>query len=354
MPRKMSSDNSDIILPENLHKASLVQLTKLPKEVLTLHLLSQHINARGTTQKLARLLFNSLNAKPVGLFKRQIRRPNISLATSTPSSVTARGGRIRKTRSTERVVLSKEKAKFSSSNRKRSNSENTFRFPTPKQMPSLRMSIHEVPLKQDVLLKDVESSSTKNHATSETPFCLPTPKQTQKMVMTSATSTLQLSPPLNFQSTASNSSFNVSVPLLLIPNSVQESIIKGEYIDFAQLLSRVIIANSNNSSSLGKMYQPPNITSFTEWMEAWNKYLTVIITHSPSRALEMIGYQRIITSANSQVPLSTWLAYDVQFRMLAAFNHDLRWDTRHQDLWLQCLVIDQYDQEYVDDDILIF
>ena len=50
-----------------------------------------------------------------------------------------------------------------------------------------------------------------------------------------------------------------------------------------------------------------------------------------------VAYQRIITSASMQYPLTAWLNYDIQFRTLAASDPSLRWDTRHTDLWLQCV-----------------
>ena len=50
-----------------------------------------------------------------------------------------------------------------------------------------------------------------------------------------------------------------------------------------------------------------------------------------------MAYQRIITSASAQYPLAAWLNYDIQFRTLAASDPSLRRDTRHTDLWLQCV-----------------
>ena len=62
-----------------------------------------------------------------------------------------------------------------------------------------------------------------------------------------------------------------------------------------------------------------------------------LTTYVPSCAPSLIAYQRIITSASVSYPLQSWLNYDVQFRMLAASDPSLHWDTRHPDLWLQCI-----------------
>jgi len=61
-------------------------------------------------------------------------------------------------------------------------------------------------------------------------------------------------------------------------------------------------------------------------MQAWNTYLTVVLTHNPTHALELVGYQRIITSASLSLPLHAWLKYDGQFCIMAACNPYLRWD----------------------------
>ena len=68
------------------------------------------------------------------------------------------------------------------------------------------------------------------------------------------------------------------------------------------------------------MYKPAPITSFSMWMQAWNTYLTVLLSHNPACALELVGYQRIITSASHTFPLK---AYDGQFHTMAASNPTL-------------------------------
>ena len=73
------------------------------------------------------------------------------------------------------------------------------------------------------------------------------------------------------------------------------------------------------------------------WMQAWNIYLSVILTHNAARALEFISYQHIITFANQSLPLKAWLQYDGQFRKLAASNPHLHWDLRHQEFWYEAM-----------------
>ena len=142
---------------------------------------------------------------------------------------------------------------------------------------------------------------------------------------------------------------DVSLPP--VPPRTKDKIISGEFIDLATLLPKAMFSGSTEletSRSLTVQLTTSNdlalrpqstkkITSFSSWMEAWNIYLAILIDHSPARAPQLVAYQRIITSASAQYPLAAWLNYDTQFRTLAASDPTLRWDTRHTDLWLQCV-----------------
>ena len=89
-----------------------------------------------------------------------------------------------------------------------------------------------------------------------------------------------------------------------------------------------------------------SITSFDTWMQAWNIYLVVLLAHNPSRAVELFGYQRLTYSANTLLPVHSWLQYDSTFRTLAAANPLLRWDQRHPDFWLECLASGQQNKHW--------
>ena len=124
-----------------------------------------------------------------------------------------------------------------------------------------------------------------------------------------------------------------------VPAELQQQIIRGEFVDFAVLLHKTSFVDAAQTQHTTQHYshKPPAVSSFSMWMQAWNIYLSVILTHNAARALELIGYQRIITSANQSLPLKAWLQYDGQFRTLAASNPHLRWDLRHPELWYEAM-----------------
>lgn len=198
MPRTRSGA-IDVTLPENLHKASLSQLTRLSWEALQLHLSSQTIYAKGTTKELARTLFNALRKKPLGLRRRQQRRQSSKPLVSSASTTKKKTRSKRKT-IIKQDVLSLEEPKIPKtkkhSKKKKSNPENVFCLPAP----------------ESTIVKQTYDHQTKH-----------------KMTPSNAN---QLSS--NLQSTTSNSP-RTSMPPLLIPREIRDSIVKGEFIDFTQL-----------------------------------------------------------------------------------------------------------------------
>ena len=89
-----------------------------------------------------------------------------------------------------------------------------------------------------------------------------------------------------------------------------------------------------------------SITSFDTRMQAWNIYLAVLLAHNPSCAVKLFGYQRLTCSANTLLPVHSWLQYDSTFHTLAAANPLLCWDQQHPDLWLECLTSGQQNEHW--------
>ena len=142
-----------------------------------------------------------------------------------------------------------------------------------------------------------------------------------------------------------------------VPACLCERILAGEFIDFNNLLTGAMFSTHDGPScqstahSLTLQMSPQGgrfeiapahntthkINSFSLWMEAWNVYASTLLSANPSRALELFGYQRLITSANLRLLFSAWISYDTKFRTLAVNYPSLCWDVRHPDLWLECM-----------------
>ena len=80
-------------------------------------------------------------------------------------------------------------------------------------------------------------------------------------------------------------------------------------------------------------------------MKAWNLYLSVLLNNNPGRALELVGYQQLICSANKLLPINAWVQYNSKFCTIAAANMHLYWDQHHPDLWLEALALGNLDKQ---------
>ena len=154
-----------------------------------------------------------------------------------------------------------------------------------------------------------------------------------------------------------------------VPQRLINTIVKGEFVDFGLLVEEslfhttsigsqapdgeaftVHVGNTPGKSpmiAVSRRHQPRPIVSFAMWMEAWCAYVSVFTAQYPLRALEMLGYQRIITMAAKRFPTGlAWLRYDVEFRTLAARDKTLRWDVQHPYLWMQCMAVAAAHQQH--------
>ena len=68
-------------------------------------------------------------------------------------------------------------------------------------------------------------------------------------------------------------------------------------------------------------------------------YAKTLLYEKPQPALKLFSYQRIITSANLQLPLAPWMLYDIKYRALAASFPTLCWDSHISNLWMECVTM---------------
>ena len=143
-----------------------------------------------------------------------------------------------------------------------------------------------------------------------------------------------------------------------LPDKVKQRIVKGEYIDFDMLLPESLYPTRHGVSpspsftlrlsddpasvegdvviAQQKAANKRAIRDLPSWMEAWNVYIHVLVQHFPARAQALLAYQRIICDASVRFAPRCWLRYDQRFRASATADKTIRWDRKHNDLWLEC------------------
>ena len=144
---------------------------------------------------------------------------------------------------------------------------------------------------------------------------------------------------------------NTATPLGLhrpLDKSLEDKILRGEYIDFSLLLPDSMYRSQApalqlryEDSSPGSQGSPltlvkrkkPVIDTFQKWLDAFTAYMLVIVAVHPSRASELIKYQQTISKAVTKFKGLAWLTYDEQFRRRAAYNLSIAWDKIDLELW---------------------
>ena len=140
---------------------------------------------------------------------------------------------------------------------------------------------------------------------------------------------------------------------LHVPKSAQDRILRGEFVDFDQLLPEILGAVDSNksfelrsSSSRGALEVVEvnttcpvhrRVHDIATWLEAWSLYMHVVISNAPHHTAELLSYQCMILAANRQYFAEAWLMYDQQFRRFVASQPGKRFDTIDINTWQLCI-----------------
>ena len=101
------------------------------------------------------------------------------------------------------------------------------------------------------------------------------------------------------------------------------------------MINKTMCVNIMGQPSSSQQPNATRIPLFTTWMEAWNIYLSVLLNNNPGRAIDLVGYQRLICSSNKLLPINACLQYDSKFPTIAASNSHFCWNQCHPDLWVE-------------------
>ena len=122
---------------------------------------------------------------------------------------------------------------------------------------------------------------------------------------------------------------------------------RREYVDLEQLLpqNRTKLQDIDGpSSSTGRNRAPSSgkrrIVSFDDWLEAFSLFCRYRGFYHPDLMVPMVGYINIIRKLAKQFSVSSWQAYDAQFRlnMQQAERDDSAWLVHDLALWSDTLL----------------
>ena len=150
-------------------------------------------------------------------------------------------------------------------------------------------------------------------------------------------------------SSASASSSRDNFPRLAVPARLRDRIVKGEFVEFDDLLSEALSSSDEGIVNLAvgkgqsiQLVQPRRagqavkrrVHDLCTWLEAWTTYVRVLTDVAPERTPDLLQYQATIVDANTNYTTEAWLSYDRKFRMSMSLKpHALSWAVIDTNLW---------------------
>ena len=147
--------------------------------------------------------------------------------------------------------------------------------------------------------------------------------------------------------TASTTNPSLALPTSTVPARVTDRILRGEFINFDDLLpealgaapSPIQLQVSTSGQPVQLIHDPHpkaiqrRVHDLSTWLEAWTAFVNVILSAAPRRSNELLGYQAIIIDANKKFFPDAWLAYDRQFRLACANDPSRSWNVVDANMW---------------------
>ena len=108
-----------------------------------------------------------------------------------------------------------------------------------------------------------------------------------------------------------------------VPAKLVAKIVKGDYVDMAELLRDNIEAKrrrtdhpcSSSASSHANRREVPDILS---WLQCFGVYASVVASHKPEKFRQLMAYQTHMIREARRCGGTGWQGYDTMFRQLAA------------------------------------
>ena len=143
----------------------------------------------------------------------------------------------------------------------------------------------------------------------------------------------------NLVPTLGSAPFILGQSLPVVPVKLVKRIIKGDYLDMAEMLSdnmeverRRALAESEggpSSKSTGRREVPDMLS----WLHCFSLYAAIVCSHRPDRARQMWTYQTLMITEARRCGGRGWLLYDATFRQQAASRDNADFSRLNQSLY---------------------
>ena len=104
-----------------------------------------------------------------------------------------------------------------------------------------------------------------------------------------------------------------------VPYKLAEKILRGEFVDIAELLRDNLeaqrrAATATHSTPASAPWSRRGVPDLLSWVQCFGTYMAAVVTKYPHRMKELLAYQTLIVREARRCGGRGWLAYDSFFR----------------------------------------
>ena len=138
-----------------------------------------------------------------------------------------------------------------------------------------------------------------------------------------------------------DSPFVISEGLLPVPGKLVKKILKGDFVDMAELLRDNLEADrqvpgreaKNTDGSTSRLASRREVPDLLSWVQCFGVYVCVVASRHPSRIRRLLAYQTLIVREARRLGGRGWQAYDSLFRQQAAVSNSMDWSKLNSSLY---------------------
>ena len=142
------------------------------------------------------------------------------------------------------------------------------------------------------------------------------------------------------KNTALSQPFVLSEGLAPIPAKLVARIVRGEFVDMAELLRdnlealrRGSLQDGSTASSSQTKKARREVPDLLSWVQCFGTYMAIIASKHPSRVRQLLAYQTLIVREARRCGGNGWQTYDSMFRQQVVGHPDADWSKLNSTLY---------------------
>ena len=129
----------------------------------------------------------------------------------------------------------------------------------------------------------------------------------------------------------------MSEALPVVPAKLMKKILRGEFVDMAELLKdNIEMERRRQIAGEGSQGQRPSrreIPDFLSWLYCFSLYVAVVCSKYPAKAKDLWAYQAMMVTEQQKCGGRGWLLYDSAFRQQIVSLEEAKFATLNQSLY---------------------